>query len=454
MNWASKNRLGLATIFLTIAIGLSIGALGELSLKLFILLGVASFMVAFFMIELEKSVLGLLIIRSVLDMYSLQQLPAIYGVGIEGLAFLYVVISLLTGKNIQFDKFWCFFFLWIVSQGIWILLLYTGSLGFDSSYVFESLRELIRLLVWPAIYLLVMQLKGKVTPQKFVTALFFSLPLPLVLAIPQLQSGSLRITSTFGHPNAFASFLLLFMGLSWWKLSSCHSRKWLWGCLLSVLAFFLISTKALFILMMLLISVFIIIVPQISFQKLISGLLIISLVIGLFASSEYGKERLESIANTPLGNPEISISRGILLSESDMNSFNWRLSHWHTVLKAWQKYPYLGYGLGLSKQAVNSTKFLPHNDYIRSLAEGGVVGLLLFCSLLFTFLYKIIGMYRYSTNKSQRNFCLVLLALFISALFGMTTENIWSHTVFFIYFLSLIPIASWDWDEGSVSPVS
>ena len=99
-----------------------------------------------------------------------------------------------------------------------------------------------------------------------------------------------------------------------------------------------------------------------------------SLVIRLFASTDYGRSRLESTINTPLLNPEISINRGILLSESDHNSFNWRLSHWHTVLKAWEKHPFLGYGLGLSKQSIDS-KYLPHNDYLRALIEGGILGL-------------------------------------------------------------------------------
>lgn len=447
MNWASKNRLGLATISITIAIGLLIGALGELSLKLFILLGIASFIVAFFINELEKSVLGLLIIRSVLDMFSLQQIPAIYGVGVEGLAFLYIAVSSLRGKNLQVDKFWCFFFSWIIFQGAWLLLLYTGSLGFDSSYFLESLREWIRLLLWPSIYLLVMQLKGRVSPQKFISRMLLSLPLPLICALPQLQAGSLRINSSFAHPNAFASFLLLFMGLVWWKFSLSHSQKLIWACLLGVLVFFLISTKALFVLMMLLVSIFVMIVPRISLKKLIGGLLLISLVFCLFASSEYGKERLESIANTPLVNSEISISRGILLSESDHNSFNWRLSQWHTVLEAWKQYPVLGYGLGLSKQAINS-KHLPHNDYIRALVENGLVGFLTFLILLFAFLFRAIQMFKSSINQPQRDLCMVLIALIISTLVGMTTENIWSHTVFFLYLSSLMAISDWDWDES------
>lgn len=436
---------------LVIPVGLAAGILGEISLKLFIVLLTALLLLAYIFADFERSILGLLIIRSSLDLFSKQQLPAVYGVGIEFLAILLVIVWVITGRPVHTDKFWWFLISWVFFQGMWLALMLLGELGFDASYLSESIREWVRLLLWPAIYLLVMQLRGKISPNRIILSMFLSLPIPLIIALSQLRSGRLRVYASFGHANAFATFLLLFIGLTWWQLSTTQGRRWPWVVLLSLLAFFLVSTKALFSLTMLSVCTLVIITLKVNSSKLIGGLLLIVFVIGLFASSEFGQDRLQSIQETPLGNPEITVSRAILNSESDYNSFNWRLSQWHTVLKAWKQYPNFGYGLGLSKQSINS-KLLPHNDYIRAMAEGGIVGLGAYLCFFTVLLFRLLQLYQAaSDHKPRQDLCLMLLALTVATLIGMVTENIWSHTVFFFYLAALLPIAGWDWSENKVS---
>jgi O-antigen ligase len=442
-----KNKLTLGISLVAITIGLISGILGEISLKFLIVLIICLLFLVCFFANFERSILGLLVIRSFLDLLSKQQLPAAYGIGIELLTILLVIAWISIGHPIHTDKFWWFLISWTLFQSLWLALMLLGELGFDATYLSESLREWVRLLLWPTIYLLVMQLKGKISPNQIIFSMFLSLPIPLVIALFQLRSGKLRIFSTFGHANAFATFLLLFIGLTWWQLSHTQGRRWPWIALLSILAFFLVSTKALFSLAMLSVCILVIIIPKVSPSKLIGGLLLIVFVIGLFASSEFGHERLESINKTPLGNPEIEISRAILNSESDHNSFNWRLSQWHRVLKAWHQHPTFGYGLGLSKQAIDS-KLLPHNDYIRAIAEGGIIGLGSFLSFFTVLIFRLIQLYQNASDHTARqDLCLVLLALTIATVIGMVTENIWSHTVFFFYLSALLPIVGWQWPE-------
>jgi len=446
-----RNKLNLGIALIGISIGLVTGILGEMSLKPFIVLMIALFLLGYFFVDFERSVLGLLVIRSALDIFSAQQLPAAYGIGIEFLAVLFVIVSLITANPIHTDKFWGFFVGWVVLQGVWLVLMLLGQLGFDSTYLLDSIREWIRLLLWPTIYLLVMQLRGQVAPSRIISSMFLSLPIPLIIASSQLLSGKLRVSSSFGHANAFATFLLLFICLSWWQLSHTQGHRWPWVVLLCILAFFLVSTKALFSLTMLSVCVLVVIIPKVNPSKLIGGLLLIIFVFGLFASSEFGRERLESVQKTPLGNSEITISRAILNSESDHNSFNWRLSQWHTVLKAWEQYPTFGYGLGLSKQSINSN-LLPHNDYIRAMAEGGIVGLVAFLSFFAILCSYLFRLYQSaSMHKPRQDLYLILLALTISTVIGMVTENIWSHTVFFFYLSALISVAEWDWPVDKVS---
>ena len=43
--------------------------------------------------------------------------------------------------------------------------------------------------------------------------------------------------------------------------------------------------------------------------------------------------------------------------------------------------------------------------------------------------------------------CLVLLAVFLALLVAMLTENIWTHTLLFFMWYSLLAMAGWDWSS-------
>jgi O-antigen ligase len=436
-------------------LGLAVGVLSGANPLLFgLLLGAAvtPALLSFLFSNFEKTVLGLLILRSSLDnLAGLALLSSVFGLGFECLTVLYVMLQLFIKRTVQTNSFFWLFIGWWVIQGWWLILLPLGELGLDASFLAISFKEWLRLLLWPTAYMLVMQMKNRIPPEKVVNALFFSLIMPITMATMQIIQGKgSRIGATFGHPNVFATYVLLFIALTLWKLNQSQ-KKLPWFLLLGVLAFFFVSTKALFSLMMLVVFVSGLIAPRVSLPKLLGGILLVVLFLGLFASSEFGQERLASIANTPLLNPDIDISRAILLSNFDGNSFNWRLSQWYRVLSAWQQYPIWGYGLGLSSQAINSI-LLPHNDYIRALAEGGVIGFGIFITFFAVLITRVIRLFILAPPGSgKQNFCLMLSAFSIAILVGMVTENIWSHTILFFYLSVLLAIADWDWDQSSNS---
>jgi hypothetical protein len=427
--------------------------------------------VAFFFMQFEVAVIGLLVLRSALDPFSGMQLPAAFAIGISALTILYVIVQLMTKKPVVTERFWWIFATWIALQFFWLVLMFMGGLGLDASHLPTSLREWVRISSWLMVYLLVLQLKDKVHPETIVSKLFLALIVPSVIAIMQIFAPSLlpaifvggggdefgavgasvsRVNGTLGHPNTFATFLLLFIGLTLWKLGKAQQRLY-WLCLLGLLAFFYVSTKALFALAMLGVFLLVFIAPKLSLPKIIGGILLFAVAIGLFASTEFGQQRLASLASTPLFNPNIDISRAILLSASDGNSFNWRLAQWTFLLQAWEQQPILGYGLATCKQLTIFDAYA-HNDYIRALAEGGIVGFATFILLfiaLFARLLKIF--YTAEPNSKQRNLCLVLLSMLSAMMVGMITENIWSHTTLFFYLWTLISIAGWEWDVGTAS---
>jgi O-antigen ligase len=458
-----KFCIGLGCIIFGITTGYLIGA----NLLFLVLALVAVIVIALWFKSYEISALVALILRTAIDSTSSPPLPSVMGAAICIMTLLYVAVLIFRRKTIQIDWFCWFFASWILLQGLWVLLLPLGGLGLDGSYLSESIREWIRIFSWLMVYLMIMQLKDKLSPQKVISILFLSLIIPLVVALLQIivpsvlptnlaplvaealgpgGSDGARIRGTIGHPNGFATYLFLFIGLTSWKLGS-SKQKLPWLLLLSVLAFFYVSAKALFSLMMIGVFVLVLIAPRLSVLNLIAGILLFGIMIGLFASTPFGQERLGSIGNTPLLNPDIDVSRAILLSRSDGNSFNWRIAQWTYLWQRFCEFPLLGYGLGLTK-TITTNHLEAHNDYVRALVEGGITGFTTFIGLFVVQLVRIGQLIKRSLPGSKhRNFCLVLLAILIPIPVGMITENIWSHTMLFSYWFSALAIAGWDWDE-------
>jgi hypothetical protein len=464
----SSSRSLILTILLSltgVGIGIVSGFLAGANPKLLVLAVVAVGMVYYFFAKFEQAVLGLLILRSSLDVFSAQQVPAAFAIGLNILALVYVTVSLLTGRTIHTDGFWWFFASWVALQGLWVILLPLGGLGLDGSYLLVAMREWVRLFSWLMVYLLVMQLKGRVHPHKVIAALFISLAIPLAVALMQIilppsllppflvfetyglfEEGS-RINGTIGHPNAFATFLLFFISLTFWKIIHAY-RRFLWLALVAVLVFFLASTKALVGLALLIFMICLVTISKVSLSKVIGTFLVLIIVISLFASNEFGRERLASIINTPLINPDIDISRSILLSWSDYNSFNWRIAQWNFLIQAWVNSPIFGYGLGTSSHLTIMNNYA-HNDYIRALAEQGITGIIGFLIFIggqyLRLFYKLFSL---PLKSPQRNLCFVMINFLTALLLGMCTENIWSHTTLFFYWWTLFSIIGWDWNDS------
>lgn len=468
---ASSRRVLLITLS-GIVVGAALGLLaGVQPLMVGAAIGSVAMLACFFSF-FEQSVLGLLILRSSLDIFSAQQIPSAFAIGLDILTLLYVLMQWFTRRPVQTDRFWWCLLGWVFFQGLWVVLLPLGGLGMDGSMLPNATREWIRLFSWAMVYLLVMQLKGRVPPKQVVYALFFALAFPALVALlqsflpsvlpPMLaasggdlagtfqSAGKARIRGTLGVANTFATFIILYIGLTWWRMGQSRHRL-PWMALLGLLAFFLIFTKTLFSLMMIAAFIIVMIVPRLSAVSLLGGLVLFALIIGFFGSTDFGQQRLGEIGQTPLMNPDIDISRAILLSQGDGNSFNWRLAYWTQLLTSWELYPVMGYGLGLSI-IVGGGIFLPHNDFVRALVDGGIVGFITFLLFLVAQSLRLLYLAQASPEGSaRRSLCFILLAISISIPVGMLTENVWSHTTLFMYWWTLMAVAGWDWDEQSAT---
>ncbi|MBD2089096.1 O-antigen ligase family protein [Microcoleus sp. FACHB-1515] len=454
-----------------VSIGLAAGFIVGVQPILLVVFFVAFTTLFFFFKDFEKTVLGLLILRSSLDIFSAQQLPAAFAIGIDILALLYVAFKLISRQKVQTDGFFYFFAGWVAIQGLWVILLPLGGLGLGASALDDAIREWIRLFSFLMIYLLVLQLKEKISPEKAINALFLSLIAPLTAACMQtflpaslvpkilLASASTgeigtasRINGTLGHPNSFATFALLFLGLTLWKFSYCRQRL-PWALLLAAVAFFLVATQSLTGLVMLLAFAIAFFLPRMSLVNLVAGTLLILIVGGLFLSSEAGQVRLNELYSTPLLNPDIDWSRSVAMqlssSSSQANSFNWRVTQWTFLLQSWEDFPILGYGLGTTK-AVSIFHNAAHNDYIRALVEGGIVGLSCFLVFLLAQAIRLLQLrYAIPQSAARRDLCSMMLAFLASMCVGMLAGNVVGQTPLWFYWCTLLSIVGWNWTQPS-----
>jgi hypothetical protein len=75
-----------------------------------------------------------------------------------------------------------------------------------------------------------------------------------------------------------------------------------------------------------------------------------------------------------------------------------------------------------------------------------MVGFGVYAALFGTQVARVVQLIRHSRVGSvHRQFCWTLLAFLLGLPIGMLTENIWSHTLLFSLWYTLLAIGSFDW---------
>ena len=427
-----------------------------------------------FLRSFEQTVIGILLMRSALDLYSVQQVPAAFAIGVDLLVVFYLCRQLLLRQPIHTDRFFWVLFGWVALQSIWVALIPTNMLGGTPFMTYAAMREWIRFVSLVMVYLLTMQLRDRISPDRLASLLLLSLVIPSILAFLQaihidlptfLQSNvewkdfrgtGDRINSTLGHYNSFATFTLLFIALTMWRLQMATKRLG-WWLLIGGLLYCLIATRSLTGLVMLLVFGALYFLPRLKGRGF-WGAIALTVALSVLLSTELGKSRLVELAKTPLLNPDLSVERAIVLQAADVdefrNSFNWRLLQWRDLLQDWQKYPVLGYGLD-STEELNIFNTTSHNDYVRFLVEEGVVGFSLFLLFWLAQVVRVLQVMRTSLPDSpQRALAAVLFPYSIALIVGMAAGNVMVHTATFFYWWVLLALLGWDWPEQFGGDVS
>ncbi|MCX8011583.1 MAG: O-antigen ligase family protein, partial [Desulfobacterota bacterium] len=317
---------------------------------------------------------------------------------------------------------------------------------------------------------------GEKEVYQFLNMMFWSLLAPLSAGICQIVThtgwkdpvGIVRIYGTFAHPNAFAFYLIFFLGLTFWKYQFSH-RRLLWlGLVIIQLICFLhtFSLTGHILLGILFIGILI--------KKEVSGKLLITIVaivyILLLINTAPFQKRIEQLKHINLkarkgvienkakkdltkgiGSEKNSIiSRKVIKNKVKEDSFTWRIANWQELIFLWEKKPLVGYGLN-STILINPVKqwkdgqkglgHLPHNDFIRYLVETGVVGFILYIGFVLIVGGTLFQQYRKSEDSQLRYLFYTLFVTFIAWQIGSLALNVIGVTAFLFCFWAITGVA-------------
>jgi len=341
-------------------------------------------------------------------------------------------------EKISINKILLVFGMWLIIL-IPFVLISINNFGTSGLVAF---REWIRLFTIFMIFLLSYQLINKNNVQKSLNMVFLSLVVPLSAGIYQLVThsgatikGIHRIYGTIAHPNAFAFYIVLFIGLTYWKLRTTNHKSWFFLLLLEIGV--LLMTVSFNGYIMFGILAFFLFLKEKRKQKAVITLTMILFALMLLHSQQF-QTKLERVKS-------INIERTIEEKEV-VDSFSWRIVNWQNLLSLFGEKPFFGYGLHAT-QFINPWKtsegigYAPHNDFIRYLVETGVTGLFFYIILIVYTGYYLFREYRRCVILQTKILFYVLLGVFIGWQIGSLVGNFITGTVFQFYFWAVLGIA-------------
>lgn len=391
----------------------------------------------------------LLAIRSSLDIFTEVgseagfmgsiNIPAAISLFIIAMGGIVMLSYTIKRQSIDMDRLGGIFLIWIIGLLFWVGV---GYMNFGAAGLI-GIREWVRLFSLLVIYFLSIKLSGEIGYKKAVDYLLLALIIPLLTGYYQIFAGAgkmissvHRIYGTIAHPNAFALFLVLFIGITFWKMQhSNRPRFWVFILVLEGIA--LINTYSMSGIAMLAIMTCVIAMKSLKGGKRFFVLFLCAVFVLGFFLSGFGSKRLSELSSTQ------TVS-GVAITGKSTNSLDWRFLHWQHLLREWRKSPVLGYGLHTADAFISPWKAAPHNDYLRFLVETGLLGLPVFLLLLIVIGKTLLR--RYKENETVdpplAHFAFILFAVYCAWLIGSFFDNFITTTVFQYYFWACLGLVS------------
>lgn len=408
----------LATLFFFIAsFFIEISVFFGFLLLVLIYVFIISFYYPFF------GILSFLLIRPLLDFstdYNIFSFSAwnINLASLMGLMIIFLVIWYLGFRYKTIKKTKIFYF-WIIFIAINILSL---LVSFDISL---GIREIARLLSIVSIFLLAqIFIKTKKDLTISLKTILISAILPAMIGIWQyLYNADIitgfdgRLAATFAHPNMLAFFTFFAFSISLFVF--------LYGKKDNILSYFYLLASALFLLIIILtytrgswlaLLIFIFIIGAVKFRKLLLVSVIITLLVYSFVPSL--QQRVNSTFDFQNYDSSLVWRHNLYLDSWDIAKEKPILGHGSDTASTLIEYN-RGYRLGSPE---------PHNDYMKTFMETGILGLVSYLLLIISTIYFLYNNYKQNSFKKIRALNFFLLASFLSISLVSFGDNVLNDT--------------------------
>jgi O-antigen ligase len=398
-----------------------------------------------FLVKFEIIFPLLLIARSSLDIFTdvgfyigplSFNVPSSVSIFIDIMGLLYLGMIYIRDEIRLFDNIAKAFLVWLSSLLFWVFLAYI-NLGEEG---LVGIRDWGRLFSLFVIYLLSVQLSRLKGYRYVLNWILFSLIMPLSIGYYQIffqpdlyVAGGHRIYGTSAHPNVFSLYLVLFIGITLWKLKFSRS-KLPWVGLIFILLFSLVNTFSINGLVMLTVFISLFVYVEFEMKYRIIILLFFAIVIIVFVNTEMGQKRINSLKRMP---PLMVIVNDEIVT----NSFTWRIVNWKLLFEKWTDKPFFGYGLTTSSIINPWHMCEAHNDYLRFLVEFGLVGFSIYLWFLARIGFSIRDQFRFCQDEEQKYLVMMTGIVFISWMIGSTVANFIMALNFQFYFWSILGAA-------------
>lgn len=322
-----------------------------------------------------------------------------------------------------------------LSRSAWAFLAFSGACmvsSFGARVPVESFQNSLKVLSSAAMLIVLEQVfhrrEDRIRPLLLVA--FLSLVVPTLVGVvewmgsePETGYNAVavgRVQSTFVHPNAFATYLVMMAALAVALRPHVRgvSRRWLDLALLATLGMIVVTyTRSAWL--ALAVGVFYVGIRQ--DKRLLWGMLA-ALVVVVVA--------VPSVA-TRLADLDQSES---VPGQVEPNSLSWRIGYWGDVLPYWTESPVTGIGLNMVQETA-AIGLPPHNVFVQAFVETGLFGFFALVVLLVALAADLrLGLRRASPGL-ERGIAIGAIAMGLTLLVQAPSENLLTQAVSQWYFL-------------------
>lgn len=332
--------------------------------------------------------------------------------------------------------------------GIWApyLLVAFGATLYAPSFAIGMRTYLVILSYWAMFALPFLMFQSRADLPRFVLVILASSIIPSLYALWDIgrelsDLSDFRLQSTFMHPNIYAFYLVLLIGLALYIKTSTAVR---WSPGVRSLVTMYIPVLLLFLALTQTRSAWaacglILLVYAMWFERrLLLGLLVLPILLS---------------SNTIVGNRLADLSEGEeiqslkeLNDSKRLNSFTWREALWTSALPSITESPIVGHGIASFKPSTPQFFLLAgpdgidaHNMYLETLFEMGLIGVLAFVWLLASLVYWLKkGLHH------DRNGIVIVFSILAAYVLESYSDNMRAYLSFNWYLMFLMgTICAW-----------